>query len=195
MAIFVAGCGAARPINYYVLDVGPAPASTAPAQFPITLLVARVTSPDLYRDDRLVYSYGEVRLGTYEYERWAGPPVAIVRDMLIASLRRSGQYRSVTPIGSNLRGDYVIHGRLYALDEVDKPELAARFSLEIDLYDVKSGTMLWNDSYTHDEPVNGKRVADVVVAMDRNVRAGLQQLTTNLGAYFANHGPNSAAER
>jgi ABC-type uncharacterized transport system auxiliary subunit len=193
LAIFVAGCGASRPINYYVLDIGPALASAAPPQFPVTLLVARITSTELYRDDRLVYSYGPVRLGTYEYERWAGPPVAMVRDMLISSLRTSQQYRSVTPIGSNLRGEYVVRGRLYALDEVDKPELAARFSLEIDLYDIKSGAMLWTDSYSHDEPVNGKGVSDVVEAMDRNVRAGLQQLTTNLAGYFASHAANSAA--
>ena len=193
LAGMAAGCGAARPISFYVLDTGPAPVNAGTPAYPVRLLVARIASSELYRDDRLVYASGPVRLGTYEYQRWAAAPVDMVRDMLINSLRTSGQYRSITPLTSNLRGDYIIRGHLYALDEVDKPELAARFSLEIDLYDLKSGAMLWTDSYAHDEPVNGKAVSDVVEALDRNVRAGMQQLTTNLGAYFASHPPPGAS--
>jgi ABC-type uncharacterized transport system auxiliary subunit len=191
LAGIAAGCGASRPISYYVLDTGPAPVSTTSAQFPVTLLVARIAAPELYRDDRLVFAYGSLQLGTYEYQRWAAAPVDMVRDMLISSLRSSGQYRSITPLTSNFRGDYIIRGHLYALDEVDKPALAARFCLQIDLYDLKSGAMLWTDSYSHDEPSRGKSVSDVIEAMDGNVRAGLQQLTTNLGDYFASHPPRS----
>src|SRR5271163_588894 len=39
LAILVAGCGAARPVKYYVLDVNPAPTNSASAQVPVTLLV------------------------------------------------------------------------------------------------------------------------------------------------------------
>ena len=101
-------------------DAAPNPAGSAP-RFPITLLVARVSSSQLYRDDRLVYGTGPVQLGTYEYERWAESPAEMVQDTLIASLRSTGEYRSVSAIGSNLRGEYILRGHLYALDEVDKP--------------------------------------------------------------------------
>jgi ABC-type uncharacterized transport system auxiliary subunit len=197
LVLVVAGicsaCGAARPVKYYVLDSGPAPANVSPTQLPITLLVARITAPLLYRDDRLVYGTGSVRLGTYEYERWAESPSEMVRGMLVSSLRSTGRYRSVVPVTSSFRGDYVVRGHLYALDELDKPELAGRFSLEIELFDPKSGTTLWTDSYSHDEPVTGKGVTDVVEALDKNVRAGLQQLTADLGQYFASHPPHSTA--
>lgn len=184
-------CGAARPVKYYVLDSGPAPTNTSSAPLPITLLVARITAPLLYRDDRLVFGSGSVRLGTYEYERWAESPAEMVQDMLVSSLRSTGQYRSVARISSSFRGDYIVRGHLYALDEVDQPALAGRFSLELELFDPKSGTTIWTDSYSHDEPVSGKAVTDVVEALDKNVRAGLQQLTANLGQYLASH-PHTA---
>jgi ABC-type uncharacterized transport system auxiliary subunit len=198
LAILGAGCGAPRPVKYYVLDPGADtavdPAASNP-RFPITLLVARVSSSHLYRDDRLVYGSGPVQLGTYEYQRWAEPPIEMVQDTLIATLRSTGNYRSVSAIGSNLRGEYIVRGHLYSLDEVDKPEIAARLSIELELFDPRTGTTVWTDSYSHDEPVNGKTVPDVVEALDRNVQTGMHQLTANLGQYFASHPPQAVAPR
>jgi ABC-type uncharacterized transport system auxiliary subunit len=193
LAGVVAGCGGSRPVKYYVLDIGPAPPTSASAQFPVTLLVSRITASHLYRDDRLVYGSGTVELGTYEYERWAEPPAELMQDMVITSLRASGSYRAVSRISSNLRGDYIVRGHLYALDEVQSPGLAARFTFQLELFDPKSGATVWAGSYTHDEPVNGKKVSDVVEALDRDVRAGLNQLTSELNQYFASHPPQTAS--
>ncbi len=193
LAGVVAGCGASRPVKYYVLDIGPAPATSPSAQVPVTLLVSHITASHLYRDDRLVYGSGAVQLGTYEYERWAEPPAELMQDMVISSLRASGTYRSVSRINSNLRGDYIIRGHLYALDEVESQGLAARFSFQLELFDPKSGATLWSGAYTHDEPVSGKKVSDVVEALDRDVRAGLTQLTGELGQYFASHPPQTGS--
>lgn len=185
-----AACGASRPVKYYVLDTGTAAApvpDSSPARFPIRLLVGRVTASHLYRDDRLVYGSGPVQLGTYEYERWAEPPAGMIQDMLARSLQSTGAYRSVSDLRSNARGDYIVRGELNALDEVEGPTLAARFSFQIELFDPKANATIWSDSYTHDEPVTGKKVSDVVEALDRNVSAGLAQLTSHLGQYFAAH--------
>jgi ABC-type uncharacterized transport system auxiliary subunit len=192
-----AGCSASRPVKYYVLDIPPTPASTSVPQFPVTLLVAHVAAAHLYRDDRLVYGSGPVQLGTYEYDRWAETPAEMMQDVIVTSLRSTGSYRAVSKIASNMRGDYIVRGHLYALDEVETPTLTARFSLQLELFDPKSGLTLWSDSYSHDEPVIGsgktKTVADVVEALDRNVRTGLTQLTSNLGQYFASHPPQPPA--
>jgi ABC-type uncharacterized transport system auxiliary subunit len=189
-AVFTAACGASRPVKYYVLDTGtPAVPESSPARFPISLLVGRVAASHLYRDDRLVYGSGSVQLGTYEYQRWAESPADMVRDMLIRSLQSSGTYRSVSGLRSNARGDYIVRGHLYALDEVEASGLSARFSFQIELFDPKTNATIWSDSYAHDEPVTGKKVSDVVEAMDRNVSAGLTQLTAHLTQYFADHPP------
>lgn len=189
--IILSSCTASRPVKYYVLEAPPAPPADGP-QFPISLVVGRIVGNQLYREDRLVYGSGPVELGTYEYERWSESPVDMVQDALIASLRSSGQYRSVSRITTSIRGissDYIVRGRLWGLYEVDKPSMVARFSVELELFDPKTSMTVWHDSYNHDEPVEGKKVVNVVEALDRNVRTGMQQLTSSLAQYFASHPP------
>lgn len=186
------GCGGSRPVKYYVLDVN-APPAAASEKLPVTLLVGRIATTQLYRADRLVFGSGPVQLGTYEYERWAESPADMIQDILITSLRGSGQYRSVSRMSSSLRADYIVRGRLFSLYEVDKPQLAARFSAQLDLFDSKTGMTVWSDTYTHDEPVSGKSVADVVEGLDKVVRIGVQQLTMNMSEYIGAHLPAQSA--
>jgi len=196
VAGMAAACGATHPTKYYVLDAPPAPAPAAQSQIPVRLVVGHITSSHLYRGDRLVFGTGTVQLGTYEYERWSAPPVDLVQDMLVATLRNSGQYRAVSRIGSSARGDFVVRGHLDALAEIDnKPGLAARFTFRLELFDPSAGSVVWSGSYNHDEPVEGKHpaVSDVVLALDRNVAAGIQQLTSGLSQYLANHIPQQSA--
>lgn len=195
LAAFVAGCGSARPTKYYILDTGtaPSPSTSTAAPIPVTLLVARVMASHLYRDDRLVYGSGNFQLGTYTDQRWAQTPADMVQDALVNSLRSTGQYRSVLRLGSGVRGDYTVRSTLYSLYEVDQPSLVARFSMRVELFDPKASSTVWIGNYSHDEPVNGKTVAAVVEAMDRNVRAGMQQFTSGIGQYLADHPPQPPA--
>jgi ABC-type uncharacterized transport system auxiliary subunit len=189
IVFMLCGCGASRPVKYYVLDAG-APPATSSQPLPVTLLVGRIATTQLYRADRLVYGSGPVLLGTYEYERWAEPPADMIQDILIVSLRASGQYRSVTRMSSSMRADYIVRGRLFGLYDVEnKSQLAARFSMQLDLFDPKNGMTVWSDNYSHDEPVSGKKVPDVVEALDKCVRGGVDQLTANMQAYISSHLP------
>jgi ABC-type uncharacterized transport system auxiliary subunit len=176
-----------------VIDPGPMAANSSAPQFPVTILISRITASHLYREDRLVYGAGEVQFGIHENERWAESPVDMMQDLLLSSLRSTGQYASVARIGSMQHGNYILRGHLNSLYEVDKPQLLGRFSLELELFDSKGGTTVWTGSYSHDEPVNGKTVPDVIEALDRDVHAGVQQLTASLGQYFANHPPQTPA--
>jgi len=187
-----AGCGASRPYKYYELDVS-APAAAQATPYPITILVGRVATPQLYRDSRIVYGSGPVQLGTHEYDRWAQMPADMIQEALISALRATGQYRSVTAVGSSARGEFVLRSQLYSLYEVDQPQIAGRFSIQIELFDSKSGATVWSDTYSHDESVEGKSVGDVVEALNRNVRTGMQQLAGHLGQYFAAHPPQQPA--
>jgi ABC-type uncharacterized transport system auxiliary subunit len=193
LAGFAAGCGSARPVKYYALDAGAVPTTASTAPYPVSLLVARTITSHLYRDDRLVYGSGPVQLGVYSDHRWAQTPADMVQDQLIASLRSSGEYRSVSRLGASARGDYVVRSNLEALYEVDQPALVARFAMRVELFDSKAGATVWVGNYSHDEPVNGKNVAAVVEAMNRNMRAGMQQLTAGINQYFANHPPQPPA--
>jgi ABC-type uncharacterized transport system auxiliary subunit len=194
VASFVAACGAPRPIKYYVIDVPPAPAPASVTPLPISLLVGRFTASHLYRDDRLVYGSGQVQLGTYEYDRWAEAPADMVQDALIRILRNSGQYAAVSRVAASVRGNYILRGHLLQMYGVDQPALVARFSLHLELYDPATRSIAWSETYTHDEPVADKNVPSIVLAMDKNVNAGLQQLSASLSQYFASHPPAPAAK-
>ena len=183
------GCGAARPSKFYQLTVPSEKASAAdPVPYPVTVVLGPITTSHLYRDDHIVYtSSGEV-MGTYEYRRWAEPPTEMINDVLLRELQRSGRYERIYSLGSDVHGDYVLRGRLYDFRETDGNGLSARVAFEFELRDCKTGSTVWNHSYSHDEPVNGKDVSTVVAAMDRNVQNGLSEVLSSLDRYFSVHG-------
>jgi ABC-type uncharacterized transport system auxiliary subunit len=190
----MSGCGGTRPTKYYVLDVPSPPTTQSPTQLPVSLLVARPVASHLYRDDRIVYGSGPVELGTYEFERWAQSPADMMQDLLVSYLRASKEYRSVLRPGSNAKGDFIVRSYLKSLYEVDKPDFVARFDIHLDVYDPKAGRTVWSGNYSHDEPIGSKTVSAVVEALDKNVRAGMQQLTSEMGQYFAEHPPATPAQ-
>lgn len=189
--IILAGCGAARPVRYYTLEqpTSSAAADSASSQpFNVSLLVARVRAAQLLEDDRIVYGLGPVEMGVYNSHRWAEPPPAMVETMLIERLRATGQYKSVQQLAGATRGNYILHGRLISLEEMDTSSgVVARFTMELDLFDPKTGTTVWSQTYSHDDPVQNKNVNDVVEALQRNAETGLGQLVAGLGQYLSSH--------
>jgi ABC-type uncharacterized transport system auxiliary subunit len=193
-AVILANCGAARPVSYYTLNSTPAPAPSVAANndapLPVTILVGRITASHLYLSDSIVYSQGGVEMGTYEYHRWVEAPTEMLETMLTQSLREGGKFRSVGRLGSGGRGDYVLRGHLNSLEEIDSPALTARFSLELELFQPKTGLVVWSQSYSHDEPVSRKTVQAVVEALQQDVLGGLDQLTRSLDSYLSGRSPS-----
>jgi ABC-type uncharacterized transport system auxiliary subunit len=182
------GCGAARPSKFYQLTLPNDKASGAdPAPFPVTLLLGPITTSHLYRDDHIVYTSNGEAMGTYEYQRWAQPPSEMIGDVLLRELQESERYQHVYSLRSDSRGDYVLRGRLYDFREIDGNGLSARVSFEFELRNSKTGATVWSRYYSHDEPVDGKNVKQVVAAMDRNVQSGLREVTGGLEQYFSSH--------
>ena len=190
-----AGCGAARPNHYYQLTVpgGFAPAVN-PNAVPTTLLIGRMTGPSLYREDQIVYSSGGESMGLYEYHRWVEPPTEMIQEILLRRLRASGQYRGVYTLRSDIHGDYLLHGRLYDFKEISGNPLAARVTMELELREIKTHTVVWTHFYTHDETATGKDVSAVVAALDKDVQQGVAEMLASLDEYFAAHPPAQAAQ-
>ncbi|HXM96054.1 MAG TPA: ABC-type transport auxiliary lipoprotein family protein [Candidatus Dormibacteraeota bacterium] len=185
-AAILSGCGASRPIKYYQLtvpaDVKSSAAPTASAS--VALALGPLVTSHLYREDRIVYSAGPGEMGTYAYQRWAEPPVEMMQEVLLRELRASGRYQDVHSQRSNAQGDFVLRGHLYDFKEVSGSPLIARVTAEWELRDLRSGSTVWTHYYSHDEPVNGKDVAAMVAALDRNVQRGIAEVTASLDQYF-----------
>ncbi|HEV2388931.1 MAG TPA: ABC-type transport auxiliary lipoprotein family protein [Candidatus Acidoferrales bacterium] len=189
----LAACGAGRPTRYYQLSIPAAPAALPSADaYPVSLLVERLTAPELYRGADMVYRTGPEELGIYEYHRWAASPAEMLGMILVRRLRESGRYRSVELLRSRATGNYVLRGHLYDFEEVDGPPLVARLSLEIDLEEASTGGTVWSHFYAHDQPVPGKGRGDVsavVEALDANVEQAIGEITAGLDHYFSTHPP------
>ena len=195
MIVCVSCVGPIRPMRYYTLERPAAPPQPNSNPIPVTILVGRVTGSHLYRDDRVVFGNGSGELGLYESQRWVETPIDMMEAVILQTLRASGRFRTVQPMGSDAVGAYIVRGHLISLDEIDATPLVARFSIELELFNRKTGTTVWNGSYTHDEPVNEKTVSAIVEAFNRNVHTGIDQLTANLTDYCAAHPlPEAAAK-
>jgi ABC-type uncharacterized transport system auxiliary subunit len=182
------GCGAARPSKFYQLTVPSEKAAAAdPVPYPVTVVLGPITTSHLYRDDHIVYTSSGEAMGTYEYRRWAEPPTEMINEFVLRELQRSGRYEHIYSLRSDVRGDYVLRGRLYDFREIDQSGLSARVAFDFELRDSKTGATVWTHSYSHDEPVRGKDVSAVVAAMDRNVQSGLSEVLRGLDQYFSAH--------
>jgi ABC-type uncharacterized transport system auxiliary subunit len=185
LGLAAAGCGAARPVRYYRLEI-PAPAAAAAGTgFPVSLQVGDIESPAIMRDGRILYQVGTHEVGAYEYHRWVETPDRVVQDSLVRLLRSSGKFQSVDTPRNSIKPDYIVQGKIYEFAEMDKPQVFARVSLEIELHDAKTGRTVWSRVYTNEESVTGKEMPDVVHSLDQNLGRGLSEIVTGLDEYFA----------
>ena len=188
IAGLLSGCASTRPAKYYQLTVPTEAGAIEKADaVPVTLLVGALMTSHLYREDRIVYGNGPEQLGTYEYQRWAEPPTEMIQEILLRQLRATGHYRAVHVRRSNMPGDFAIRGRLYDFKEITGEQMSTRVTLELEMRDVKTGATVWNHYYTHDEPVSGKDVPAIVVALDMNVQRAVKEVVESLDQYFASH--------
>ncbi|MGC1294902.1 MAG: ABC-type transport auxiliary lipoprotein family protein [Alloacidobacterium sp.] len=188
LALGLSGCGGNKPIHYYTVRLSAAPTLKTSAH-PVSLLVANISGANIYQDTPIVYRVGTNEIGTYQYSRWIEPPVALLRNKLIRELSTSGDYQSVNGLGGNSAGQFVVRGRLYNFDEVDGASISGLVSMEFELYDRKSGKILWTHFYSQSEPVQSKEISAVVSALDTNLDRGLKEVAAGLNQYFSANPP------
>jgi ABC-type uncharacterized transport system auxiliary subunit len=180
------GCGSTRPIKYYQIAY-PTPTTSGSETIDAVLMVRTFEASHLYMDDKIVYGMDSPEMGTYEYQRWAEPPVEILQDSLVRGLRASAHFKGVYRLRSDISGQFVLGGRLYDFKEVDGATVVARLSYETRLRDRKTGLTVWDHVYNRDEPVTEKTVSAFVQAMDKNVQRSVQEVQMGLEEYFRGH--------
>jgi ABC-type uncharacterized transport system auxiliary subunit len=183
-ALTLGGCGSTKPIQYYTIQPPTAPAlSTGTSK--VSLLVASISGPEILRRSPIAYRVGGNEIGTYEYSQWEEPPIEMIQTSLIRLLRESGNYQSVANLSGAPAGEFVVRGRLDDFEEVDGPSISGFVSMEFELYDRKSGKVVWTHSYSQSEPVQGKEISAVVTALDVDLTRGLKEVAAGLNQYFS----------
>ena len=187
--VLLSGCAKPRAIKYYQITY-PSNVSVSQEMIDTMLLVRSFDASHLYLDDRIVYGYDSPEMGTYEDERWAEPPVEMLRDAIVRGLRSSGMFKGGVHIArSDLGGRYLLSGHLYDFRELDAATVSARLAFEARLWDRKTRTLVWSHSYSFDEPAAEKSVSAVAAAMDRNVQRSVQAIAADLTEHFKAHPP------
>jgi ABC-type uncharacterized transport system auxiliary subunit len=184
LSLSLDGCEKSKPIHYYTVGLPVAPTLSTSAHS-LPLLVGSIGGADIYRNTPIVYRIGTNEIGAYQYSRWEEPPIELVKDKLIRILSASGDYQSVTSLGSNSNGEFVVRGRLYEFAEVDGENITGLVSMEFELYDRKSGKTLWTHFYSQSEAVQSKDIPAVVTALDTNLDRGLKEVAAGLSQYFS----------
>jgi ABC-type uncharacterized transport system auxiliary subunit len=179
IATLAAGCSHPKPIRYYEISY---PALGPANQEPLnaTLLVRAFSTSHLYREDRIVYGSNSDQMGMYMNERWSEPPNEMLRNALVREMRSTGRFRTVAALRSDSTGDFILSGHLYDFKEMSGNGMSARLAFDAELRDVKAGKTIWTYTYSHDEPANGKDMAAVVEAMDKNVQRGVKEVEAGI---------------
>src|ERR1700733_9006036 len=182
--LFTSSCVPHR-VQYYQLSTIVKP--VAPPQTGPVILVGRIATPQALQDGRIRYREGLNEVGAYEYHRWTDPPGILVKDSLIQVLRATGKFKAVQEAASSADGDYAVRGKLLDFSERDDNGITTRVSLDLELREVKTGRLVWNQVLTHDDPVQAKKVADVVQSLDRNLQVVLGDAASAITSYVAAH--------
>ena len=183
-----AGCVDNRQIHYYTIQMPDAPATPAasigsPAGPALT--VGNISTPVELEDGRLRYRVGANEVGAYQFQRWVESPGSMISESLVRALRTSGKYRSVTESSSAAAGDYQLRGKLFEFDEIDGEAIQTRISLRVDLVDLKTRQVVWEDLVRREEPVRGKDIPDVVASFQRNLQAVVKETAEGAGNFLA----------
>jgi len=187
-AFGLGACGSGRPIKYYTMELPTAPQPST-SVFPVTLLVGRITAPEILQDAPIAYRSGPNEIGTYNYHYWVEPPELMVKLALIRQLRSSGRFQSVAEVGSSAQGEFILQGRLYDFEEIDAGSISGLVTMEFHLLDRKNGKVVWTHFYSHSEPVQGKEIPNVVTALNQNLDRGLAEVSAGLDTYFSSLPP------
>ena len=179
-----AGCVDSRPIHYYTIETPAAAVAPATPSGP-SILVGNISAPPELQDGRIRYRVGANEVGAYEFHRWTEQPGAMISESLVRTLRGSGKYRSVMEAGSEAAGDYILRGRLFEFDEVDRETIQTSISLRVYLVDEKTKRIVWEDLVKHDDPVGSKNVQAVVASLDRNLQAVVKETAEGIGRFLA----------
>ena len=194
LGLSLAACGKVPPTYYYTVRYQ-GPHSPASAVLEARLGVAIPEAEHLLRQDRIVYFTGGSELNYYQYHRWAESPTFMVQSLLLRQLRGARLFTAIVPYRAQKGLDYVLRGRLLALEEVDSgpSNIIARFGLELELVRQEDGQVVWTGRAQRERSVASKTVGALVEALNGCVAEVLDQLSGSLREAVMQLQPTPAA--
>ena len=175
-------CGRLPKTNYYALRFpAPAPANDSKTNF--VLGVEHFRALEVLRDDRIIYYETPTQLNFYEYHRWSSDPPTLLSELTARALREMQLFADVRLLPSREPVDYILKGRVYHFEEVDEgPSGKVRVGLGLTLVRSRDRKVVWSADRQVERPVQTRRVAGVVEALNASTEGLLSEVLPGLAA-------------
>lgn len=180
----------------YLLDYDPPTAE--PEHLGGVIRISPLGIAAAYAGSGIVYREAEHGIGAYSYHRWATEPAGMVGDLLARDIAASGVYDAVLRGPSLIRGDYELSGEVQEIGERSSSGCAARIELRLLLR--RAGThgpqaVLFQRSYSDEQPCKSDDTADLVGALSRAMRAVSTRAQDDTRAAIASDRASAAEPR
>ncbi|HNW82344.1 MAG TPA: ABC-type transport auxiliary lipoprotein family protein [bacterium] len=141
------------------------PAKTIGKKISGTVMVKTFDVDKIYRRHNIVYRKSMYEMYYYNTQFWASKPADMITDVFSKHLSESGLFSDVI-LELERRPDYVLTGRVLALDELQSEEKSyARVSIVFELKDYKTDRSIVTHSFERRKEVKNKETVYVVRAM------------------------------
>jgi len=168
----------APPTQEYVLQY--APPSSQGSPLPAVLRVTHLQIASTYARNGIIYRTSDHEIGAYSYHHWAADPAGMVGDLLARDFADAGGYRAVLSGPSRVRPDYEVSGTIEEMEErIGDGRSTAHLKIRVLLRRLAADAknkVVFQKTYTADEPTPGDNTAELVAAMS----SGLQQISESL---------------
>jgi len=179
--LFLAACAAAPEIRYFRVEY-PLPGPSANSPLPLTLGIARLTAPEPYHQERIIYRTSPYQVQYYAHDRWESPPVDMVNDRLLEQFAASGWFRRVVPWRRGEALDYRLEARLRRFEELDEADgWYGLVELEYEIVD-RDGRSLLREVASQRVRAESRNPEGTAEALSRGLRAALDEVVTKTAA-------------
>jgi cholesterol transport system auxiliary component len=187
LLIATSGCSALRPadsvpLTFYSLDnpatkqnnqAKPATSLTAP-----TLLINPPVAASGFDSQRIIYTRVNHQLEYFARSEWIDTPARMLAPLIVDALASSNAFRAAIPVTSAAAGDLRLNTEIVRLehDFTTQPS-QLRFTLRAYVLDNATRQVLAWHEFDEVVTANSDTPYDGVIAANRAVQAGLQELT------------------
>lgn len=171
ISLLAAGCAQAPvPQDRYYRISAPTPTGGG-LILPGTVEVDRFGAEGLTSGRAIIFvdENGAETLQEYNYDFWHKPPGDMLRDAMIDFLRGSNAARNFVTPEMRADADYLLTGRIQALETVRGPAPKAIVALELAMTDGKTGAVRLVRSYRVEVPASDGSVKAAVAAANQGV--------------------------
>ena len=167
-------CASTPKTRYYTLHVPPPPSASGPKTH-FVLQVERFDTPDVLRDNRLIYYKSPTELNFYQQRRWSSDPGELLADLAMKYFAETGLFQQVYAYPAPVHADYTLRGRVlnFAELEYEKSDHGGlgqgKVSLKLDLIRTKDYKVVWSARLEDAEPIRKKNTRGVVDALNNAV--------------------------